>query len=1370
MKPKKGHFLFRFLLMLVALIGFWDEAFSAACATSINITTTTTQNLCINATPTTLSATVITSGSGTNNATFTWYRNTVNSNSGGTVVQTLVANLNVSGNLVNTYVPVTTSVGTFYYYVTITNAHASCNLTPIASSQVVQVTVSAPSAPAGIDGTRCGTGTVDISATVNAGETIDWYSAATGGTLLLSNNTSFTTPSISTTTTYYAEARNTSNSPVGCVSATRTAVIASVYNTPVAPTAVPNSRCGTGTVNISATPGSGETIDWYAASTGGSPLQSGSANFTTPSISITTVYYAESRNPTCGAVSPTRTAVTATVNSNPTLTGVSQGPAVCSGANATINLTGLLPSVAQTIYYNINGGGTQAASVTSGAGGTGSFTVTVTTSNNGQPITVTSILVDATSCSSSFSNSINLSVNAPPAITSQPSTGNQSVCRDSPAIPISVTVTAGSGSVNTYQWFSNTVSSNSGGTLVATSNSSLLTNSYNPVTSSAGTLYYYCIITNSNSCSITSNVSGGVVVSNGSAPTITTQPVTGTQNICINNAATALTLVATGSNLTYQWYSSLNSDGSNPTLIVGATTASHTPATNVAGTLYYFCVVSSNSCSVNSSVCGPIIVYPASVAGSISGATAVCTGTNSTPLTLSGNTGTIQWQSSSDNSVFNDIGGATTSMYTATNLSATTYYRVVVTSGVCTSATSASVTVTVNTVSVSGSISGATTVCPGTNSTLLTLSGNTGTIQWQSSLDNSVFNNIGGATLSTYTALNLVVPTYYRVVVSNSPCASVNSNSVLVNVFTATSWTGNVDSDWSNPANWNCGIPSATFDADIPSGRPNYPIDPAAVDVKNLTLANGASLTLGAATILSVYGDWTNNNPGSSTFVSGSSEVIFAGSGSHTHNINGASNFNNLTVAADGDPIINVNGGTGISGLLTLNSTTTFNTGGNLTLLSTSVYDAGSIGVLTGATLTGDVTVERYMSALNATTYRYLSLPMTSALPPASWGSQIYEYQYNGSGVGNWYYHSPSSALTQGTGVTVLLDMNTPITWSATGTVAEGPVQWTFQYEGWYLIGNPFPSQIEWVGNLANPTAWTFDNISSTIGITDNSVASYPSYFRYWDYNSNFPTWGSGPIQNGVITMGQAFWIYVGAGGGSLIVNESAKNNISPGTFYRSAGVEITPPFQVMLSQGASFDVAYLEINSGASDKYEFNLDVVKLPNRGMNISIVSADQKKLAKQATSQLGDNPVPLEVEVIENGEYEISFKEIPHNLAEELYFIDLKAVSETRINEAAIRLNLIGGINKDRFYIGRKGDLRSLLDGNLANIFPNPARDKVNINVADVSRLTLLTATGSAIREAEINHNYLLDVSDLSPGVYFLRISNAAGTKVHKLIKK
>ena len=350
------------------------------------------------------------------------------------------------------------------------------------------------------------------------------------------------------------------------------------------------------------------------------------------------------------------------------------------------------------------------------------------------------------------------------SIVTQPSTQNVNSCLST--VPFALTVAA-AGQQLTYQWYSNTSNSNSGGTVI----SGATTASYFPTTSYASR-YYYVVV--SGTCgTVTSNVSGAITIN----PISVAGSITGAASVCSGINSTVLTL--SGNTGTIQWQSS--SDNISFTTITGATASTFT-ATNLTATTYYRAVVTSGVCSLATTASVTITVSPTSVVGSIAGATSVCSGTNSTVLTLSGNTGTIQWQSSTDNITFTTIAGATASTYTASNITATTYYRAVVTSGVCSSATTASVTITVSPTSLPGSITGATSVCSGTNSTVLTLSGNTGTIQWQWSTDNVTFFNIPSATTSTYSATNISVTTYYRAVVTSGVCSSATTTVSTITV------------------------------------------------------------------------------------------------------------------------------------------------------------------------------------------------------------------------------------------------------------------------------------------------------------------------------------------------------------------------------------------------------------------------------------------------------------------------------------------------------------------------------------------------------------------------------------------------------------
>jgi len=70
---------------------------------------------------------------------------------------------------------------------------------------------------------RCGVGTLDLTATANTGAIINWYDAASGGSLI-GTGSPFTTPSISATTTYYAQSETTalSSATIGAGASTST--------------------------------------------------------------------------------------------------------------------------------------------------------------------------------------------------------------------------------------------------------------------------------------------------------------------------------------------------------------------------------------------------------------------------------------------------------------------------------------------------------------------------------------------------------------------------------------------------------------------------------------------------------------------------------------------------------------------------------------------------------------------------------------------------------------------------------------------------------------------------------------------------------------------------------------------------------------------------------------------------------------------------------------------------------------------------------------------------------------------------------------------------------------------------------------------
>jgi hypothetical protein len=252
-----------------------------------------------------------------------------------------IANLTATGTSIQWYaapsggsaLPTSTSLvnGTTYYA---SQTVSSCQS---ATRLAVSVSVGGAATPTGsASQTFCVSATVaDLNAT---GTSIQWYSAATGGSALA------TSVSLVNGSTYYA-----SQTLAGCPSTTRLAVLVSVTNV-LAPTgSAVQSFCPSSTVaNLAAT---GTGVLWYSTSTGGSSLATSTA------LSTGVTYYASQT--VSGCVSSSRLAVTVTISSAPAAPTTSNASQTFCGGATVANLVAVGSGIQ---WYGVPSGGTPLAS------------------------------------------------------------------------------------------------------------------------------------------------------------------------------------------------------------------------------------------------------------------------------------------------------------------------------------------------------------------------------------------------------------------------------------------------------------------------------------------------------------------------------------------------------------------------------------------------------------------------------------------------------------------------------------------------------------------------------------------------------------------------------------------------------------------------------------------------------------------------------------------------------------------------------------------------------------------------------------------------------------------------------------------------
>ena len=583
---------------------------TVAAPPTINPQPTPLQSICVGGSSAPLSVNY-TGGAGT--ASYQWYSNVSNSNTGGTPI---------GGATSATYIPPTFSVaGQFYYYVTITLSGNNCGF---ALSNVAEVNVVADptvSSPSILTQTVCQGSTptpISITAAGGAGSYIyQWYQNAvnsnSGGTLIPGATGNSYSPLTTPVGTNYYYCLITQTGLNCNVTSNTSEVIVNPAPT-FATQPLPDAVCIGGTPNtlsISTINGVGvPTYQWYSntvnnnstgtiipAATGTTYAPSGAALGTTYYYCVATFALGG-----CNVIASNTAAIT--VNPPPTIsTQPTLNQSICVGGTIgtplSVSYAGGAGTASYQWYYNainLNSGGAAIVGATSSTYTPPSFATV------GQSYYYAIVTLSGSNCGSALSNTAEINVVADPTVSNPLLT--QTICQNSTPTTISVTAAGGIG-VFSYQWYQNAINSNSGGTLILGETNSTFT----PLTTTAGTSYYYCVVSQTGlNCGVTSTTSQVIV---NPQPTVVNQPVSST--VCVNGAPLQLT-VSTINGVgapTYQWYSNTVNLATGGTPIVGATGITYNPSGTIAGTLYYYCEITfAAGCNVITSNTATVTVVP----------------------------------------------------------------------------------------------------------------------------------------------------------------------------------------------------------------------------------------------------------------------------------------------------------------------------------------------------------------------------------------------------------------------------------------------------------------------------------------------------------------------------------------------------------------------------------------------------------------------------------------------------------------------------------------------------------------------------------------------------------------------------------------
>ncbi|WP_461789534.1 LamG-like jellyroll fold domain-containing protein [Pedobacter sp.] len=530
-------------------------------------------------------------------------------------------------------------------------------------------------------------------------------------------------------------------------------------------------------------------------------------------------------------------------------------------------------------------------------------------------------------------------------------------------------------------------------------------------------------------------------------------------------------------------------------------------------------------------------------------------------------------------------------------------------------------------------------------------------------------------------------------------------------------WAGRKDTDWNNQANW-CGlaIPTNVVNVTIPATGPTYnPVIASAVNTANLTVQSGRSLTVNNGGNLRISGALNSVNAINST----AGKVTFNGSVPQTVPANVFASNTVKDMEFSNSAGVTLNGSLRITGLLTA-SAGAFNSNGFLTLASVETSTASVAPVASGASIQGQVRVERFLKGGSINPYRtsrMLSSPVydntstfinvnTEGNRSAKFAQLIDDIIISGAGgsaagfdvttsgeASAWTYSSGfvpipniNTAVNAGKGMYVYFRGNrenfaqkTNVPYvnpentvvSFDGILNQGDISVTLPV-GAHLVGNPYASAIDW-----DSSNWGADrvNVNNAIWIWNPATRSYATYA-----NGVGLLGGSRHIQSG-----QSFFVQTSAAGSikfkesikallasqpALIMSSNVKTEelvLSDGAAVQSTNQLLRIKFKPLASFGE--DETVLVFKDGANAAFTAE-DALHLDGEVVNLSSLIGTRKVAINFMPLPASSTEIPLHVAVANAGNYLFDFNVSEYSASHQIKLKDSYLQTVTMISAGQI----------------------------------------------------------------------------------------------------
>ncbi|MFY8020227.1 MAG: T9SS type A sorting domain-containing protein, partial [Bacteroidia bacterium] len=352
-----------------------------------------------------------------------------------------------------------------------------------------------------------------------------------------------------------------------------------------------------------------------------------------------------------------------------------------------------------------------------------------------------------------------------------------------------------------------------------------------------------------------------------------------------------------------------------------------------------------------------------------------------------------------------------------------------------------------------------------------------------------------------------------------------------------------------------------------------------------------------------------------------------------------------------------------------------------------------------------------------------------------------------------------------------LLDGSLPaandVTLSAKGTIQTGMFNFALTYtssngEGWNLVGNPYPCDINW-----DNIAWTKTNIDNTFWIYNPTTNNFATYNGIIGLNGGEST----------IASGQAFFVKANASSPVLTANESVKSSTTPvGSLFKSKIKTLKASF---MKSGLMFDEMAIHFVPGASVLKDAEFDAEKMFNSNINLYSISAGKKYALNAVAPPVSEDVIELGISTTAAGLHKLVFSQLDeftsYDVLLEDKFLGVITLLNDRPNyefnigsnpaekgEARFRIIFVNRGSED--YLEKKNALMNQFNSQVS-MYPNPANESTSIHASHILSPTATIIVKNIMGQEIMNVQYVckqaelhadLDLNRLGSGVYFVEI--------------